>query len=133
MSTLKRSTLHHPRRAAPIFITTSRFTPEATTYADRVAARVVLIDGAALSALMVRHNIGVQDQQTYVINALTKISSTRTESGSRMRTVWPLSGRTRTLNVAIYCASVSIISARQHGNGQVADGRDTVYGSECRG
>ena len=48
-------------------ITTSRFTPEATTYADRVAARVVLIDGAALSALMVRHNIGVQDQQTYVI------------------------------------------------------------------
>jgi len=50
-----------------IFITTSRFTPEATTYADRVAARVVLIDGAALSALMVRHNIGVQDQQRYVI------------------------------------------------------------------
>ncbi len=50
-----------------IFITTSRFTPEAITYADRVAARVVLIDGLALSGLMVRHNIGVQDQQTYVI------------------------------------------------------------------
>jgi hypothetical protein len=50
-----------------IFITTSRFTPEAITYADRVAARVVLIDGATLSGLMVPHNIGVQNQQTYAI------------------------------------------------------------------
>jgi restriction system protein len=48
-----------------IFITTSRFTPEAIEYAERVPARVVLIDGAELSALMVRHNIGVQGQQTY--------------------------------------------------------------------
>lgn len=49
------------------FITTSRFTPEAVTYADRVAPRVILLDGLALSGLMVRYNIGVQDQQTYVI------------------------------------------------------------------
>ena len=54
-------------RQTGIFITTSRFTPEAVTYADRVAARVILIDGLALSGLMVRYNIGVQDQQTYVI------------------------------------------------------------------
>jgi len=59
--------LHGAQADRGIFITTSRFTAEAITYADRVAARVVLIDGAALSALMVRHNIGVQDQQTYVI------------------------------------------------------------------
>ena len=59
--------LHGAQADRGIFITTSRFTPDAITYADRVAARVVLIDGAALSALMVRHNIGVQDQQTYVI------------------------------------------------------------------
>ena len=59
--------LHGAQADRGIFITTSRFTPEAITYADRVAARVVLIDGVALSALMVRHNIGVQDQQTYVI------------------------------------------------------------------
>jgi hypothetical protein len=45
----------------------NRFTPEAVTYADRVAARVILLDGLALSGLMVRYNIGVQDQQTYVI------------------------------------------------------------------
>ena len=59
--------LHGAQADRGIFITTSRFTPEAVTYTDRVAARVVLIDGAALSGLMVRHNIGVQDQQTYVI------------------------------------------------------------------
>jgi restriction endonuclease Mrr len=29
-----------------------------------VAARVILLDGLALSGLMVRYNIGVQDQQT---------------------------------------------------------------------
>jgi restriction system protein len=59
--------LHGAQADRGIFITTSRFTPEAIEYADRVAARVVLIDGLALSGLMVRHNIGVQDQQTYVI------------------------------------------------------------------
>jgi restriction system protein len=59
--------LHGAQADRGIFITTSRFTPDAITYADRVAARVVLIDGAALSGLMVRHNIGVQDQQAYVI------------------------------------------------------------------
>jgi restriction system protein len=59
--------LHGAQADRGIFITTSRFTPEAVTYADRVAARVVLIDGLALSGLMVRYNVGVQDQQTYVI------------------------------------------------------------------
>jgi restriction system protein len=37
------------------------------TYADRVAARVILLDGVDLSGLMVRYNIGVQDHETYVI------------------------------------------------------------------
>jgi restriction system protein len=59
--------LHGAQADRGIFITTSRFTPDAIAYADRVAARVVLIDGQALSALMVRHNIGVQDQQAFVI------------------------------------------------------------------
>ena len=43
---------------------------------------------------------------------------------------WPHFGRTRTLNAAIYCVPVSSISAGQRGNGQVADRRDIVYGSE---
>jgi hypothetical protein len=39
-------------------------------------------------------------------------------------------GRTRTLNPAAYCASMSTVSAGQQRNGQVAGVRDTVYGSE---
>ena len=56
---------HRARKG--VFITTSSFTNEAITYADRVAARVVLIDGIALAQLMVTHNIGVQDRETAVI------------------------------------------------------------------
>jgi len=59
--------LHGAQADRGVFITTSSFTNEATTYADRVAARVVLIDGIALAQLMVTHNIGVQDRETYVI------------------------------------------------------------------
>jgi restriction system protein len=32
-----------------------------------VASRVILLDGLALSGLLLRYHIGVQDQQTYVI------------------------------------------------------------------
>ncbi len=37
-----------------------------------MAARVILLDGLALSGLMVRYNIGVQDQQTYVIERVNE-------------------------------------------------------------
>jgi restriction system protein len=53
-----------------IFITTSRFTADAISYVERVPARVVLIDGRMLADLMVKHNIGVQDQETYVIKRI---------------------------------------------------------------
>ena len=59
--------LHGAQANRGVFITTSSFTNEAITYADRVAARVVLIDGITLAQLMVTHNIGVQDRETYVI------------------------------------------------------------------
>jgi restriction system protein len=62
--------LHGAQADRGIFITTSRFTNEAISYADRVAARVILIDGPTLSSLMVRHNIGVQEQETYVVKRL---------------------------------------------------------------
>jgi hypothetical protein len=55
---------------ASSFITTSRFTADATSYVERVPARVVLIDGRMLADLMVKHNIGVQDQETYVIKRI---------------------------------------------------------------
>ncbi|GAA3971666.1 restriction endonuclease [Actinomadura viridis] len=59
--------LHGAQADRGIFVTTSSFTADATDYADRVNARVVLIDGAALARLMVQHNIGVQDQERYVL------------------------------------------------------------------
>jgi restriction system protein len=39
--------LHGAQADRGIFITTNRFIPEAVTYADRVAARVILLDGLA--------------------------------------------------------------------------------------
>jgi len=48
-----------------------------------------------------------------------------------VRPRWPLFGRQTTLNAASYCAPVSSISAGQQRNGQVADRRDTVYGSDA--
>jgi restriction system protein len=42
-----------------IFITTSRFSPDAHNYAEWVQARVILISGFEVAQLMVRHNIGV--------------------------------------------------------------------------
>lgn len=53
-----------------IFITTSRFTSDAEDYAERVAARLVLIGGQHLSDLMVRHGIGVQDEETFVLKGI---------------------------------------------------------------
>jgi restriction system protein len=57
--------LHGAQADRGVFITTGRFTPDAIAYADRVATRVVLIDGQTLSGLMVSHNVGVQDQRTH--------------------------------------------------------------------
>ena len=44
--------LHGAQADRGIFITTGRFTSEAKDYADRVAARLVLIDGRMLSSQM---------------------------------------------------------------------------------
>lgn len=47
-----------------MFITTSRFSPDALEYAKYVAQRLVLIDGHQLSLLMVKYDVGVQTEQT---------------------------------------------------------------------
>jgi restriction system protein len=62
--------LHGAQADRGIFITTGRFTSDAKDYADRVAARLVLIDGRMLAELMVSLNIGVQDQETFVIKRI---------------------------------------------------------------
>jgi restriction system protein len=50
-----------------VFITTSRFSPDAYNYAEKVAARVILIDGPTLASLLVEHNIGAQNSETFVL------------------------------------------------------------------
>lgn len=62
--------LHGAQADRGIFITTSRFTSDATDYADRVNARLILIDGDTLTDLMVRYNVGVQDESTYVVKRI---------------------------------------------------------------
>lgn len=53
-----------------IFITTSRFTAEAQSYAERVNARLILVDGERLGDLMVTYNVGVQEDETFVLKEI---------------------------------------------------------------
>jgi restriction system protein len=62
--------LHGAQADRGVFITTSRFSQDAVTYADRVASRVILIGGHDLAALCVKHNIGVQDREAYVLKRI---------------------------------------------------------------
>lgn len=50
-----------------VFITTSKFTAAAKDYAESVPSRIILIDGARLSRLMIRYHVGVQVKQTIQI------------------------------------------------------------------
>jgi restriction system protein len=62
--------LHGQQADRGIFITTSRFTGTAREYAERVASRLVLIDGTQLGEFMVRHGIGVQVEETFVLKEI---------------------------------------------------------------
>jgi restriction system protein len=50
-----------------IFFTTSTFSQGARDYVGRISKRIVLIDGAELSALMVRNGVGVRTRTVYEI------------------------------------------------------------------
>jgi restriction system protein len=62
--------LHGAQSDRGVFITTSHFTKEAVEYAEKVNARVILIDGETLADLMLAHNVGVEDDQTYVVKRI---------------------------------------------------------------
>lgn len=53
-----------------MFVTASKFTADACAFAGNVQHRVVLIDGAELVRLMVRHGVGVRVEHTVVIKKL---------------------------------------------------------------
>jgi restriction system protein len=53
-----------------VFVTTSYFTRPAYEFAERHPFKMVLIDGAQLAALMIRHNVGVRTAETLHIKKL---------------------------------------------------------------
>lgn len=53
-----------------VFITTSRFTSGARQEAERINARIELIDGARLARLLVDYGVGVQGEQTVTLYRL---------------------------------------------------------------
>jgi restriction system protein len=59
--------LHGAQASRGVFITTSRFSADARDYADRVNARIVLIDGPELAALMIEHDCGVIVEESFVL------------------------------------------------------------------
>lgn len=62
--------LHGAQADRGVFITTSRFSADAYSYAEKVQARVILIDGQELANLCVEHNIGAQDSEAFVLKRL---------------------------------------------------------------
>jgi restriction system protein len=55
-----------------VFVTTARFSKGARDYADSVAVRLVLIDGADLTRLMLAHKVGVTVRDTYEVKAIDR-------------------------------------------------------------
>jgi restriction system protein len=62
--------LHGAQASRGIFITTSRFSAEAIDYADRVNARLILIDGPELATLMIEHDCGAVTEATYALKQI---------------------------------------------------------------
>ena len=56
----KRDETPLPAANAGVFFTTSRFTGEAVDAAARVPQEIALVDGDRLTALMMRHKVGLQ-------------------------------------------------------------------------
>ena len=48
-----------------VFVTTSTFSTGAREYVDKIANRIVLIDGSRLADLMIRYRVGVQVKSSY--------------------------------------------------------------------
>lgn len=60
--------MHRARKG--VLITTSSFTDEAKRTADRMDARIVLVDGQQLANLMIEHGVGVSPTTTYTLHRI---------------------------------------------------------------
>ncbi len=59
--------LEGQRARKGVFIVTSQFSKEAREYVGRIEKKIVLIDGEELAQLMIDYNVGVAEEETYVI------------------------------------------------------------------
>ena len=57
--------MHGARKG--VLITTSGFSPDAKESAERSDKQIILIDGRQLAELMIDHNVGVSEVQSYVV------------------------------------------------------------------
>ena len=62
--------LHGQQADRGVFITTSRFSADARSYVERIPNRIVLIYGRRLAELMILHNVGAQDESTFVLKRI---------------------------------------------------------------
>ncbi|WP_134682021.1 restriction endonuclease [Paracoccus ravus] len=53
-----------------VFVTTSDFSRDASTYVDRVQHRIRLINGQKLAALMIQYGVGVRARSSYTIHSV---------------------------------------------------------------
>ena len=53
-----------------VFVTTSSFTKDAVSFADRVSRRIILMDGEELARLMSRYGVGVRVAASYQIKRI---------------------------------------------------------------
>jgi restriction system protein len=53
-----------------IMITTSAFSKEAHKYVEQIGKKIILIDGPALTELMIEHGVGVSTVQTYSVKKI---------------------------------------------------------------
>ncbi|HEX6205648.1 MAG TPA: restriction endonuclease [Solirubrobacterales bacterium] len=74
--------LHGRQASKGVFLTTSKFSPEAQDYAAGVSSRVILIDGPRLAELMIDHNVGVTTRDAYEIKEVDLSYFAPEEAGS---------------------------------------------------
>jgi restriction system protein len=60
-----------------VFVTTSHFTPQARAFAEKIARRIVLIDGQQLAQLMIKYDVGVRIEETLHIKKIDEDFSYR--------------------------------------------------------
>jgi len=53
-----------------VFITTSKFSREAQEYVKRIEQRVILIDGQRLTKLMIDNDVGVSEEERYIVKRI---------------------------------------------------------------